>query len=113
PVADVQTIQTELILRDLDSVTKRLDKARKLAKGNSPVERAAVGMCERLTEHLNAGKLARSFVPDGATEEEVLKELQLLTSKPMFYVANVDEGSLAALDQNPHLSALRRLAESE
>src|ERR1041384_2704177 len=48
PVADVQTIQTELILRDLDSVGKRLDKARKLAKGNSPVERAAIGLCERL-----------------------------------------------------------------
>lgn len=113
PVADVQTIQTELILRDLDSVTKRLDKARKLAKGNSPIERAAVTLCERLSEHLNAGKLATSFSADGATEEEVLKELQLLTSKRMFYVANVDEASLAALDKNPHLAALRRLADSE
>jgi GTP-binding protein YchF len=113
PVADVQTIQTELILRDLDSVTKRLDKARKLSKGNSPIERAAVSLCERLSEHLNGGKLANSFAPDGATEEELLKELQLLTSKRMFYVANVDEASLAALDQNPYLSALRELARAE
>jgi GTP-binding protein YchF len=113
PVADVQTIQTELILRDLDSVTKRLDKARKLAKGNSPIERAAVTLCERLSEHLNAGKLATTFSADGASEEEVLKELQLLTSKRMFYVANVDEASLSALDQNPHLAALRRHAEKE
>jgi ribosome-binding ATPase len=113
PVADVQTIQTELILRDLDSVTKRLDKARKLSKGNSPVERAALSLCERLSEHLNGGKLANSFTADGATEEEVLKELQLLTSKRMFYVANVDESSLAALDENPYLSALRELARAE
>jgi ribosome-binding ATPase len=98
PIADVQTIQTELILRDLDSVTKRLDKARKMAKGGSPVERAAVSLGERLSEHLNAGKLANSLAPDGATEEEVLTELQLLTSKRMFYV---------------YLTALRQHAASE
>jgi GTP-binding protein YchF len=113
PVADVQTIQTELILRDLDSVTKRLDKARKLAKGGSPVERAAASVCERLEKHLDAGKMAASFAPDGDAEAEVLRELQLLTSKRMFYVANVDEGSLAALDGNPYLSALRALAAAE
>jgi ribosome-binding ATPase len=84
-----------------------------MAKGGSPVERAAVSLCERLSDHLNAGKLANSFVPDGATEEEVLKELQLLTSKRMFYVANVDEASLSALDDNPHLAALRGLAAAE
>jgi GTP-binding protein YchF len=113
PIADVQTIQTELILRDLDSVTKRLDKARKMAKGGSPLERAAVSLGERLSEHLNAGKLANSLAPDGAAEEEVLAELQLLTSKRMFYVANVDETSLGALDKNPYLSALRQHAASE
>jgi ribosome-binding ATPase len=113
PVADVQTIHTELILRDLDSVTKRLDKARKMAKSGSPIERAAASVCERLSEHLNSGKLATTFAADGALEEEVLKDLQLLTSKRMFYVANVDEGSLAALDKNPYLAALHQLAESE
>jgi GTP-binding protein YchF len=113
PVADVQTIQTELILRDLDSVTKRLDRARKMAKGGSPVERAAVSLCERASEHLNSGRLANAFVPDGEVEAEVLKELQLLTSKRMFYVANVDEASLAALDDNPHLAALRQYAIAE
>jgi GTP-binding protein YchF len=113
PVADVQTIQTELILRDLDSVTKRLDKARKMAKSGSPVERAAIGLCERLEKHLDAGKLAASFQADGDVEAEILKELQLLTSKRMFYVANVDEASLGALDSNPHLAALRAHAAAE
>src|SRR6187399_1623588 len=113
PVADVQTILTELILRDLDSVTKRLDKARKMAKGGSPVERAAAGLCERLEKHLDLGKLASSFEVEGQVEADILRELQLLTSKRMFYVANVDEGSLAALDSNPHLTALRAHAATE
>jgi GTP-binding protein YchF len=113
PVADVQTILTELILRDLDSVTKRLDKARKMAKGGSPVERAAAGLCERLEKHLDLGKLASSFAADGEVEADILRELQLLTSKRMFYVANVDEASLAALDSNPHLTALRAHAATE
>ncbi|HEU4579356.1 MAG TPA: redox-regulated ATPase YchF [Polyangiaceae bacterium] len=113
PVADVQTILTELILRDLDSVTKRLDKARKMAKGGSPVERAAAALCERLEKHLDSGALASSFSVESQVEAEILKELQLLTSKRMFYVANVDEGSLAALDKNPHLAALKAHAEKE
>jgi GTP-binding protein YchF len=113
PVADVQTIQTELILRDLDSVTKRLDKARKMAKSGSPVERAAGEVCARLEKHLDLGKLASSFSVDGEVEAEIVKELQLLTSKRMFYVANVDEGSLGALDKNPHLAALRAHAAAE
>jgi GTP-binding protein YchF len=113
PVADVQTIQTELILRDIDSVGKRLDRARKQSKSGSAVERTAVGVCERLSAHLDQSKPASSFVPESREEEEVLRELQLLTQKRLFYVANVDEGSLGALDDNPHLGALRRLAAEE
>jgi GTP-binding protein YchF len=113
PVADVETIQTELVLRDLDSVNKRLDKARKMAKGGSALERTAVALCERLSSHLDEGKPALSFVPDGDVEATLLGELQLLTNKPTFYVANVDEDSLSALDENPHLSALRVRAAAE
>ena len=113
PVADVETIQTELILRDIESVTKRLDKARKMAKSGSAIERAAVSLGERLSAHLDVGKPALTFSAEGPQEEEVLQDLQLLTQKRMFYVANVDEKSLASLDDNPHLSALRRLAASE
>jgi GTP-binding protein YchF len=113
PVADVQTIQTELILRDLDSVSKRLDKARKMAKGNNPTERAAAAMCERLEKLLDQGKPASLFESDGPVEAEVLRELHLLTSKRLFYVANVDEASLAALDENPHWRALSAHAAAE
>src|SRR6185295_846646 len=113
PVADVSTIQTELCLKDLDTATKRLDRARRQAKGGDPMEKVAVGLCERLVPHLDAMKPARTFTVDGEKEETVLRDLQLLTAKPTFYVANVDEASLGKLDQNPHFQAMRRLAEEE
>src|SRR6201992_4004213 len=65
PVADVATIQTELCLKDLDTATKRLDKARRQSKGGDPMEKVAVTLCERLVPHLDAMKPARSFDAEG------------------------------------------------
>src|SRR5512138_785584 len=59
PVADIATVTLELCLKDLDTVNKRLDKARKAAKGNDPKEKIAVEVCEILAKHLDAGKPAR------------------------------------------------------
>lgn len=112
PVADVATIQTELCLKDLETVTKRLDRARKQSKGGDPVEKLAATVCERLVTHLDEGKPARAFVA-ADKEREILAELHLLTDKPSFYVANVDEASLGNLDANPFLAALRAFAEGE
>src|SRR5436190_19340816 len=78
PVADVSTIQTELCLKDLDTVTKRLDRARRQSKGDDPIEKIAVGLCERLLKHLDGMQPARSFVPDGEKEELIVRETQLL-----------------------------------
>jgi len=113
PVADVSTIQTELCLKDLDTVTKRLDRARRQSKGGDPIEKVAVTLCERLVPHLDAMKPARTFAAEGEKEETVFRDLQLLTAKPTFYVANVDEGSLGKLEANPHFVAMMKLAESE
>ncbi|HEV8551694.1 MAG TPA: redox-regulated ATPase YchF [Polyangiaceae bacterium] len=112
PVADVATIDTELCLKDLDTVNKRLDRARKQSKGGDPLEKLAVTVCERLSAHLDQGKPARSFALD-EKERDIVRELSLLTHKPVFYVANVDEGSLADLEKNPHFVALRAHAQSE
>ncbi len=113
PVDDVETIHTELALKDMDTVNKRLDRARRQSKGGDAVEKAAVAVCEALAAHLDSGKPARSFKVEGETENVILRDLQLLTSKPVFYVANVDEASLADLDSNPHLQKLREYAEAE
>jgi GTP-binding protein YchF len=113
PVSDVGTIQTELVLKDIDTVTKRLDRARKQAKGGDPVERLAIGVCEKLSAHLDEGKPARSFPIDAEKEQAIVDELQLLTAKPLFYAANVDEDSIARPAENAHYRALEELARSE
>ena len=101
PVADIQTVTTELCLKDLDTVQKRLERARKLGKGAGPaIERLAVEICEGLVKHLDEAKPARSFkLPDAVDAHIVLRDMQLLTAKPAFYVANVAEALAAALPQ--------------
>ena len=113
PVSDAATIQTELCLKDLESVTKRLERAVKQAKGGDPVERLAVGVCERLIPHLDKGLPVRAF--EGLDEKEIpiVEAMQLLTNKPMFYVANVDETSLANLAGNAHYQSISALAKTE
>jgi GTP-binding protein YchF len=114
PVSDIATVTTELCLKDLDTVQKRLDRARKAAKGNVPLEKFAAEMCELLAQHLDLGKPARTFkLPEHADAPLVLRDMQLLTAKPTFYVANVDEASLAHLADNKHYAALAKHAASE
>ena len=113
PVGDVETIHTELCLTDADSVGKRLERARKQAKSGDATERAALELCERIAPHLDEGKPARSFELQSETEEQLMRDMQLLTSKPTFYIANVDEDSLGNIEENSHYQALRALAEGE
>ncbi len=113
PVSDVETIHTELALKDVETVSKRLDKARKQSKSGDAKEKAAVSVCERLAAHLDEGKPARSCGIENDTEREVVDELQLLTMKPTFYVANVDEDSIADVASNKYYQALLAHAESE
>jgi ribosome-binding ATPase len=112
PIADIGTIQTELCLKDLDTASKRLDRARKQSKGGDAVEKLAVGLCERLVAHLDQGKPARSLTID-EKEKDILRDMQLLTSKRMFYVGNVDEASLGKLADNKHYQALLAFAKEE
>lgn len=113
PVADVETIETELCLKDLESVSKRLDRARKQSKGGDAKEKLAVTLCERLVPHLDQGKPVRSFTPADEKEQELLRELQLLTAKPVFYVANVDEGAIGDVESNSYYQALAAYAAKE
>lgn len=114
PVGDIATVTTELCLKDLDTVQKRLDRARKMAKANLPIEKLATEMCEALAKHLDASQPARTFkLPDAADAHIVMREMQLLTAKPAFYVANVDEGSLGKLEANAHFMALKKHADAE
>ena len=105
PASDIETIDTELMLRDLQSLEKRADRARKASKSGDKTEKLAVELCDRAIEHLNAGKPARGLqrTPD---EAKILAELDLLTDKPVFYVANVSEKQLASGLEDPLVAKL-------
>jgi hypothetical protein len=94
PLGDVATIETELMLKDLETVEKRMDRAKK-ARNNSKDEKLAYDACEKLKAVLDAGKAARTAALSDE-EKTVAKDLQLLTAKKVFYVANVAEKQLAA-----------------
>jgi GTP-binding protein YchF len=115
PVGDIEVITMELCLKDLETVQKRLDRARKLSKSAvAPFEKLAAEICEALVTHLDAGKPARSFaLPAHNDAPIILRDMQLLTAKPAFYLANVDEASLSNLDANKHYRALAERAASE
>jgi GTP-binding protein YchF len=114
PVADIETVTTELCLKDLDTVQKRGERARKMLKANSPIDKLAVELCDGLAKHLDAGKPARTFrIPEHADAPGIFKEMHLLTAKATFYVANVDETSLANLAGNKHYQALAAHGASE
>jgi GTP-binding protein YchF len=111
PLSDVETIETELCLKDLDTASKKLDRAQKQAKSGDPKELLVVKMADKLVKHLDAGQPARTLELDDK-EAPLLADMQLLTSKPTFFVANVDEATLGKVDENPHYQALVKLAQA-
>ncbi len=115
PVSDIATVTTELCLKDLETVNKRLDRARKAAKGNDPKEKLAFDICTGLAAHLDQGNPARTFKlsSDTLDAQQIFREMQLLTYKPTFYIANIDEGSIGKLENNKHFSALKKHADAE
>lgn len=112
PIADIETIETELVLKDLEAVQKRLDKARKASKGPNPIEKKAVVVCEALEKVLDDGKPARVFSVDGEDENRILHDLFLLTAKPMFYVCNVKDEQIADAANDPLVKQVMELASS-
>ena len=94
PVADIETVETELMLADLDSLERRRDALEKKAKGGDKEAKLTVDLIDRALALLREGKPAR-LVEVKAEEERAFVGLGLLSSKPVLYVCNVDEGSAA------------------
>jgi hypothetical protein len=91
PVRDAETVETELMLADLEGLERRHQGLVKRARGNDKEAAAQLRLIEPIMAALQAGRPARTAVPPG--EEEAAKRLQLLTTKPVLYVANVEEGA--------------------
>ena len=109
PVDDIETINTELALADLESVEKQLFKAEKNAKTNEKEAIAIRDTLKKTKAHLDSGSPIRSLDLD-ENEKLRIRDLHLITAKPVMYVANVDEGGM---EDNPHLKAVRDYAENE
>jgi ribosome-binding ATPase len=109
PLADIETINTELALADLATVDKALDRAQRAAKSGDKDAARRRDLFERVKAHLDRAQPARAL---SLSEEERrdLRELQLLTAKPVMYVANVDEHGFK---DNPRLTAVEALAARE
>jgi GTP-binding protein YchF len=109
PVADIDTIDTELALADLDSVEKALNRVERAAKANDKDAIARRPVLQKLAAGLNEGRTARSLGLDDE-EKALVRDLFLLTLKPLMYIANVREDGF---ENNPHLDAVRARAASE
>ncbi len=110
PVRDVEVIETELLLADIQSVEKRLEKISRQAKGDKALQGLKAEL-EVFLEEMNQGRNAAAIArPDSDLFRETLRELGLLTLKPVIYCANIDEESMAAGGCNKHTRALEALA---
>jgi len=109
PIRDAETVETELMLADLDSIERRLPAAQKKARGGDREQQALVALMEPITAALQAGLPARTAIP--ADQVEAAKRLQLMTSKPVLYVCNVEEG--AAATGNAHAGRVAERAAAE
>lgn len=112
PVGDAQVIETELILADLESLTKRADRFSREAKAD-PKKRPEAEAMQALIAHLNEGKPVRSFPrEEGSPILSTLKEMNFLTDKPVIYCANVAEDNVTG-EGNPHVAALAAYAKQQ
>ena len=95
PVADAETVETELMLADLESLERRVPNLAKKGQGGDKEAKATAAVLQKALDLLRAGRPARELVPGDDEETRILQQAQLLTMKPVLYVANVDEESAA------------------
>jgi GTP-binding protein YchF len=109
PLHDIEIIDTELMLADLETVQKSLQRAERAAKTNEKAAVARRDALQKLSAALEAGRPARSVVLE-PREQETLRDLHLITAKPVMYIANVAEG---ATDDDPLVAPVRALAAEQ
>lgn len=109
PAADIDTINTELALADLETVEKSLDRVSRVAKSGDKDAQRQVALLEKVKTHLDTAQPVRTLELY-KQEQADLKNLHLLTGKPVMYIANVDEEGFS---DNPHLEKVQRIAADE
>ncbi len=109
PLNDVEIINTELLLADMESITRQTERARKMAKSNDKEAKAKLAFMQAIQAHVEAGNSARGFELEDQ-QRHWMKDLHLITAKPTLYIANVSEDGF---ENNPHLDVLTEFAKCE
>ena len=111
PASDIDTINTELLLSDMEILDRRIQKTTKMAKADKQLQ-SELDLLNRIYAWLSDGKNARAMDLD-EDEEAFVKTLGLLSYKPIIYVANVADDEVADADSNPYVQQVREIAASE
>jgi GTP-binding protein YchF len=114
PLRDIEVIDTELMLADLSTVERRLDRSRKAAKTGEKNAAQTSAFLEKIKAALESGKPARKV--EGSEEDwELVRDLHLITEKPVIFIANIDEASAGSgtENKNPHYLKLKEYAKQE
>ncbi len=111
PLRDIETINLELIFADIETVDKRLDKAKKMLKADKKYQ-AEIDCLEKIKKHLEEEKPVRTL-NFNEEEQEILKEIMFLTAKPILYICNVSEEQLADVENDENVIKVKEYAKSE
>lgn len=111
PIRDIETINLELIFADIETINKRLDKAKKMLKADKKYQQE-IDLLEKVKEVLESGKSART-IEFTQEELELLKDTYLLTLKPILYIANVSEEQLADAQNDAYVKQVKEYAKTE
>ena len=111
PLRDIETINLELIFADIETIDKRLERAKKQLKADKKAQNE-IDVLEKIKQTLEAGKSART-VELSEEEKDYIKEVYLLTLKPILYIANVSEEQLANADADPYVAQVKEYASAE
>ncbi len=112
PLRDIEVIETELLIRDIDSIEKRIQKSSKKAKSGDKEAKAEVGVLEKILPLMNDGILTRNIQLE-KEHRDLIKPLSLLTMKPVLYVTNVDEEEIASEDRGTFAQQVFEMAEAQ
>ena len=112
PLRDIEIINLELVMADIEMVERRIDKAQKAMKGGDKRFAREVSVFTELLQHLNEGKLARTFTDD-AEDLALISTSDLLTLKKTIYVANLAENEINEPESNRHFMNVKTLADAE
>ena len=111
PIRDIETINLELIFADIETVDKRLDKARKMLKADKKYQ-VEIDLLERIKQNLENGISARTLEYN-EDEQAILKDMFLLTAKPILYVANISEEQIANAENDENVLKVKEYAKKE